>query len=98
MSEEILVKINTGIATVLSAIFPGLGQFYNGKLTKGFVFFIIGGLLFYRAYIFFIAKLDPIVFIIKGFAQYSGIFILIFFVVLWAFSIIDANKDSKVLP
>ena len=67
MSEEILVKINTGIATVLSAIFPGLGQFYNGKLTKGFVFFIIGGLLFYRAYIFFIAKLDPIVFIIKGF-------------------------------
>jgi len=95
MSDELLVKINTGIATVLSAIFPGLGQFYNGKLPKGFAFFMIGGLLFYRAYIFFIAKLDPVVFVFKGFAQYSGIFILIFFVILWVFSIIDANKDSK---
>jgi len=95
MNDELIKKINTGIATVLSAIFPGLGQFFNGKLPKGFIFFILGGILFYRVYIFFIAKLDPVIFILKGLTPYPGVFVLIFFIVLWVVSIIDANKDSK---
>ena len=35
---------NPGVALVLSAIFPGLGQFYNRQLGKGVAFFV-GGLV-----------------------------------------------------
>ncbi len=33
---------NPGVALVLSAIFPGLGQFYNRQFGKGVAFFVVG--------------------------------------------------------
>ena len=33
---------NPGVALVLSAIFPGLGQFYNRQFGKGVAFFVAG--------------------------------------------------------
>jgi len=36
---------NPKVAAVLSAIFPGLGQFYNRQWFKGFGFFIASGML-----------------------------------------------------
>ena len=33
---------NTGVAAILSVIFPGLGQIYNGQIGKGIVFIILG--------------------------------------------------------
>lgn len=31
---------NTGIAVILSFVFPGLGQLYNGQIGKGFFYII----------------------------------------------------------
>jgi TM2 domain-containing membrane protein YozV len=33
---------NPGIAAVLSFLFTGLGQIYNGQLAKGFAFIVLG--------------------------------------------------------
>lgn len=42
ISNDILEKINTGLATVLSGVFIGLGQLYNGQIEKGIFLFIVG--------------------------------------------------------
>ena len=94
MSGEILKKINTGLATVLSAIFPGLGQFYNGKLEKGFIFSIVGSIVFYFMYIVFITIIDPYYYE-PPFDHF--LVITVFYFIIWMYSIIDANKDSKKL-
>jgi len=95
MSDEILKKINTGLATVLSAIFPGLGQFYNGKIIKGFIFSIIGIILSFSLYLFFFAIIEP--YFLVELSYDSSLVFALFYLVVWAFSIIDANKDSKKL-
>jgi TM2 domain-containing membrane protein YozV len=35
---------NPGVATVLSFLFMGLGQFYNGQIGKGILFLILYGI------------------------------------------------------
>lgn len=41
-SPEYIEKKSTGIAAVLSFLFVGLGQIYNGQIAKGIIFIIIG--------------------------------------------------------
>ena len=36
---------NTGISAVLSFVFPGLGQIYNGQIGKGIMFVLTGSIL-----------------------------------------------------
>ncbi len=38
-------NVNPAIAAFLSALFPGLGQLYNGQWAKGGAFFFIGVLI-----------------------------------------------------
>jgi len=54
-----MVKKNPGVAAVLSFFFPGLGQIYNGELSKGLtvvIFTIISWILtcIYVGFIFLI--------------------------------------------
>ncbi|MFL5538571.1 MAG: hypothetical protein ACJ8J0_06235 [Longimicrobiaceae bacterium] len=34
---------NAGTAAILSFLFPGLGQMYNGKFLRGLLWMIVGG-------------------------------------------------------
>jgi len=43
-SPQVQPTKNSGLAAVLSFLFTGLGQFYNGQFGKG-VLFIIGGII-----------------------------------------------------
>lgn len=43
MAEAPKFYKNPGVATVLSFLFMGLGQFYNGQIAKGIVFLILYG-------------------------------------------------------
>lgn len=43
---------NPGVATVLSFLFMGLGQIYNGQIGKGIIFIVLGAISV--ALIFFI--------------------------------------------
>ena len=45
MSSKLQQGKSTQIAIVLSGLFPGIGQFYNGDMGKGAVFFIVSVLL-----------------------------------------------------
>jgi TM2 domain-containing membrane protein YozV len=38
-------NVNPAVAAFLSALFPGLGQFYNGQWAKGAAFFFVALLL-----------------------------------------------------
>ena len=40
--QEYVERKSEGIAAVLSFLFVGLGQIYNGEIGKGFLFIIIG--------------------------------------------------------
>jgi TM2 domain-containing membrane protein YozV len=40
--KEYVEKKSPGIAAVLSFLFVGLGQIYNGQISKGFLFIILG--------------------------------------------------------
>jgi len=42
------------VAVVLSAIFPGLGQFYNGQTTKGVLFLVLGIILIFLIFILYL--------------------------------------------
>lgn len=90
MNDEILKRINTGLATVLSAIFPGLGQFYNGKLLKGFGFNIIGAILLYTTFFFSTAYSNDLYFTYDP-SYDSSIFVLLIYIAFWIFSILDAK-------
>jgi len=96
MNDKKLEKINTGIATVLSAIFPGLGQFYNGKLLKGFIFYILGVILIYGVFFFFSISVSNNLYFIDGPYYNSSIVIAFVYLVIWGYSIFDANDDSKI--
>jgi len=95
MDRKILEKINTGLATVFSAIFIGLGQLYNGQITKGIILFIIGIILAGIGLFFnFLANnapayIDPMIFVIPM------LFALIIYICLWIYSVNDAHKNSK---
>lgn len=84
MNENILEKINTGLATVFSGIFLGLGQLYNGDFTKGIILFISGGVLI--GIVLLSVTIDPI----------FSVFLFIIYLVLWVYNIKDANHNSKI--
>lgn len=95
MDRKILEKINTGLATVFSAIFIGLGQLYNGQITKGICLFIIGIILGGIELFFNLlannapAYIDPTIFVILMLPA------LIIYICLWIYSVNDAHKNSK---
>ena len=84
----------TGIATVLSAIYPGLGQFYNGELLKGFACSICGSILIYGIWFFYNAALTPTYFLYEPSYDFS-MFIALIYVSVWMYSIFDANSNAK---
>jgi TM2 domain-containing membrane protein YozV len=45
---------NLWLAVILSAIFPGLGQFYNGQTTKGVLFLVLGIILIFLIFILYL--------------------------------------------
>ena len=63
---------NPGIAAVLSFIYPGLGQIYNGQIKRGVTFLIIGGLLVLSMMIFIGFILYPIFWIYNIVDAYKG--------------------------
>jgi TM2 domain-containing membrane protein YozV len=97
MDDKILKKIDMAVATLLSAFYPGFGQFYNGKLVKGVIFFITATILSYgTTYIYWVPYSWALSDILFGLPAYESIiFIDIIYLVVWIFSIFDANNDSK---
>lgn len=62
---------NEGLAAVLSFLFTGLGQIYNGQIGKGILFFVVG--IVFAALIFFLIGiiLYPIFWIYNIYDAYS---------------------------
>lgn len=57
--QQIYHQKNSGIAAVLSFLFVGLGQIYNGEIAKGLIFIVCGIIcicltLVYIGYIFYL--------------------------------------------
>ncbi len=59
------------MAAVLSALFPGLGQFYNREIGKGIVFILIGIILLYTMTFFVGIVLFPIFWIYNIYDAYD---------------------------
>ena len=62
---------NTGIAAVLSALFPGLGQIYNGQISKAVLFIIVGFLLALTIFIIIGIILYPLFWIYNVYDAYN---------------------------
>lgn len=77
---------SAGIAAVLSVIFSGLGQIYNGQIFKGLVILLVQAANVFVVTEFFIASiiLIPLAFISIPFA-----------VVLWVWAIYDAYRGAE---
>ena len=91
---------NAGMAAVLSFIFNGLGQLYNGQILKGLVIIFISSL----AILVFIIGSILVGFWLSGNLFFSGqlawglilFFIgLVFMCILGVYSIIDAYKAAS---
>jgi hypothetical protein len=75
------------LAFVLSGIFPGLGQFYNGQRAKGAAFLVGGGVLGWLA-----GRATPTDLsmpIDLGFRFWAPVLLLL---ALWLWSVIDAIR------
>ncbi len=94
MDNGVLGKINTGLATVFSAIFIGLGQLYNGQIVKGICLFIIGLILVFIEFFF-----NTMLMSAPYWAQESilvlMIIVLIVYVFIWILNVRDAYENSK---
>ncbi len=64
-------KKSTGIAAVLSFVFVGLGQIYNGQIGKGIMFMIIGIILVLTMFILIGFILYPLFWIYNIYDTYS---------------------------
>lgn len=62
---------NPGIAAVLSFLFTGLGQIYNGKLLKGFAFMAAGALNIFLMFIIIGFITGPLFWIYNIYDAYS---------------------------
>ncbi len=62
---------NEGIAAVLSFIFVGLGQIYNGQIGKGIIFVIIGAIFVFTMIFFIGFILYPIFWIYNIYDAYN---------------------------
>ena len=97
MNDKLLKKVNTGIATVLSGVFPGLGQLYNGELVKGFIFSICGIILYKGVWFVFNAAMYVTYFKYSHFELPSedSMVIALVYAMVWANSIFDAHRNAK---
>ena len=82
------------VALVLSAIFPGLGQFYNREYVKGVVFFVSGLVLSWISS----EMLPPLDTLLagktpEGLGQLVSVMVLL--LVCYAYSIVDAYRSAK---
>ena len=91
---------NPGIPAVLSFIFSGLGQIYNGQIKKGLViifFSAIGMLLILGGAVligyWLVLKNMPLLFLICGAALFVAGLILICY--LGVYSILDAYRVAR---
>lgn len=71
MSDALKVKTPV-FALVLSAIFPGLGQFYNGRVVSGLIFFVLGILTLLSILILIGWVLFPLTAVISAISAYKG--------------------------
>ena len=94
-------KNNPGLAAVLSFIFSGLGQIYNGELIKGLIIIsfsflsivlTILGAIFLGYYL--LGRIKEVILIWLG----TGLFVLGIFLIciIGIYSIVDAYKISKI--
>lgn len=74
---------NPGVSAVLSFLFPGLGQIYNGEISDGFRFIIINFIFIIFIIIGVLGRI-PILLAITVILQF----------VFYCFNIIDARKSS----
>jgi TM2 domain-containing membrane protein YozV len=93
---------NPRIAAILSFVFNGLGQIYNGEIKKGLTLIFLSGLSLLILVIgtvfiiYFIKTFPPISFLIWGLILFF--FGLIGIIVIGIYSISDAyNKAKKIL-
>lgn len=79
------------IAGIMSALFPSLGQFYNGQIKKGAIIFLS---LILIPYLFYLLKLKI------HFWAYLALLIVLIALRIYAVidSVLDANKQKKYLP
>jgi len=93
---------NPRIAAILSFVFNGLGQIYNGEIKKGLILIFLSGislliLIIGAIFIFyFIKELPPISFLIWGVVLFF--FGLTGMIIIGIYSISDAyNKAKKMI-
>lgn len=98
------IKRPRNIATILSIIFPGLGQFYNKRFLKGAIFFVVAASFLITTWnyidiglwgIFTLGTVPrehhSIQLLIQGFIS---LFILLFGIAIYAFNIKDARTNA----
>ena len=76
---------NPGLAAVLSFFYMGLGQIYNGQLSKGVVFIVAYSI----SWVLMIVFMVTIVFIPLG------IIVLVIIPVMWIYGMYDAYKSAE---
>lgn len=93
-------KSHPGLAAVLSFLFNGLGQVYNGQISKGLVIIFISAvsmLVFLLGSVvigsWLLGKIASLKLLLLGFALFGAG--LIFICVLGIYSIIDAYKVAQ---
>src|SRR5262245_65683283 len=82
----------SGIALILSGVFPGLGQLYNRQFVKGVVFLGLGialSWLVMRA-----VPLDPVELLERGVKPGAAVAALVL-LVIWLWSIVDAWRRAE---
>jgi TM2 domain-containing membrane protein YozV len=69
--EPVYQQKNPGIAAVLSALFVGLGQIYNGEIAKGLIFMVAYFISILLAFIFIGIITTPILWIFGIYDAYN---------------------------
>ncbi len=79
------------LAGIMSALFPSLGQFYNGQIKKGAIIFLS---LVLTPYLFYLLRLKI------HFCAYFVLLIILIALRIYAVidSVLDANKQKEYLP
>ena len=95
MSEPVAGIKNAGLAAVLSAVVPGLGQIYNGQLGKGILIILSWGVVVSVGAFIVLGLATLLMFshLLLGILVY-----LVFFaacIVWWVWGIRDAYRTAK---
>jgi hypothetical protein len=93
MDESMTGARKAGAALMLSAIFPGLGQFYNRQPGKGAAFFILGLIFGWIS----AEKLPPLNALLAGNVPEGAgklVIVLWLFLALYTWSMVDAYRAA----